>query len=41
MTYSMFVENMRRAQLGEDPDMLLVEFYANGDTERVDGDDGP
>lgn len=39
MSCSAFVEHMRRAQLGEDPDLLMVEFFANGDSELVDGDD--
>lgn len=38
MSCSAFVDHLHRARRGEDPDMLLMELYANGDTDRVDGE---
>lgn len=34
-----FMEAMRRASQGEDPDLLYAEFYANSDIEHVEGNE--
>lgn len=37
MHSSIFEGMLRRASRGEDPEILLIEFYANCETEAVDG----
>lgn len=34
-----FMEALRRAHEGEDPDVLYAEYYANSEPENVPGDD--
>lgn len=34
-----FMDAMRRAHQGEDPDLLYAEFYANSDIEHVEGNE--
>lgn len=34
-----FLEALRRAHAGEDPDLIYAEYYANSDHEHVEGDD--
>lgn len=36
---AMFLDALRRAAAGEDPDLLYAEFYANSDHEHVEGDE--
>lgn len=36
----LLLDGLRRAAAGEDPDLIYAEFYANSDTEIVDGDEG-
>jgi hypothetical protein len=33
-----FIDFLRRAHNGENPDLLFAEFYANSDREDVNGD---
>lgn len=33
-------EFLHRAHSGEDPDLLLMEMYANSESEYVEGEDG-
>jgi hypothetical protein len=33
-----FLDALRRAHAGEDPDLLYAEHYANSDPETVEGD---
>lgn len=33
-----FVKLLKRAHQGEDPDMLMMEFLANSDSETVEGE---
>jgi len=34
-----FMDALRRAANGEDPEILYTELYANSDVEQVEGDD--
>ena len=34
-----FIEALRRAHAGEDPDLLYAEWYANSEIETVEGDE--
>lgn len=33
-----FIEYMKRAAAGENPDLIYAEFYANNEHEHVEGD---
>jgi hypothetical protein len=33
-----FMKFMERAKAGEDPELLMIEFYANADSEDVPGE---
>lgn len=39
MSNSDFYEAMKRAHAGEEPDLLLIEYYVNSESEKVDPDD--
>lgn len=34
-----FLESLRRCANGEDPDLVLMEFYVNCDHENIEGDE--